>query len=86
MSSSGLIVLFSGPNLNLLGEREPAIYGPETLADHVATATGTATKLGFELEHFQTNHEGELVEAVQGARGRAVAIIINAGALTHTSW
>ena len=86
MSSSGLIVLLSGPNLNLLGEREPAIYGPETLADHVATATGTATKLGFELEHFQTNHEGELVEAVQGARGRAVAIIINAGALTHTSW
>jgi 3-dehydroquinate dehydratase-2 len=86
MSSSGLIVLFSGPNLNMLGDREPAIYGPETLADHVATATGTATKLGFELEHFQTNHEGELVEAVQGARGRAVAIIINAGALTHTSW
>jgi 3-dehydroquinate dehydratase-2 len=86
MSSSGLIVLLSGPNLNLLGEREPAIYGPETLADHVATATGTATKLGFELEHFQTNHEGELVEAVQGARRRAVAIIINAGALTHTSW
>jgi len=86
MSSSGLIVLLSGPNLNLLGEREPAIYGPETLADHVATATGTATKLGFELEHFQTNHEGELVEVVQGARGRAVAIIINAGALTHTSW
>jgi 3-dehydroquinate dehydratase-2 len=86
MSSSGLIVLLSGPNLNLLGEREPAIYGPETLADHVATATGTATKLGFELEHFQTNHEGELVEAVQGARGRAVAVIINAGALTHTSW
>jgi 3-dehydroquinate dehydratase-2 len=86
MSSSGLIVLLSGPNLNLLGEREPAIYGPETLADHVATATGTAAELGLELEHFQTNHEGELVEAVQGARGRAVAIIINAGALTHTSW
>jgi 3-dehydroquinate dehydratase-2 len=86
MSSSGLIVLLSGPNLNMLGDREPAIYGPETLADHVATATGTAAELGFELEHFQTNHEGGLVEAVQGARGRAVAIIINAGALTHTSW
>jgi 3-dehydroquinate dehydratase-2 len=86
MSSSGLIVLLSGPNLNMLGDREPAIYGPETLADHVATATGTATGLGLELEHFQTNHEGGLVEAVQGARGRAVAIIINAGALTHTSW
>jgi 3-dehydroquinate dehydratase-2 len=86
MSSSGLIVLLSGPNLNLLGDREPAIYGPETLADHVASATRTATELGLELEHFQTNHEGGLVEAVQGARGRAVAIIINAGALTHTSW
>jgi 3-dehydroquinate dehydratase-2 len=86
MSSSGLIVLLSGPNLNMLGDREPAIYGPETLADHVATATGTAAELGFELEHFQTNHEGGLVEAVQGARRRAVAIIINAGALTHTSW
>jgi 3-dehydroquinate dehydratase-2 len=86
MSSSGLIVLLSGPNLNMLGDREPAIYGPETLADHVATAIGTAAELGFELEHFQTNHEGGLVEAVQGARGRAVAIIINAGALTHTSW
>jgi 3-dehydroquinate dehydratase-2 len=86
MSSSGLIVLLSGPNLNLLGDREPAIYGPETMADHVATANAAAIKLGFELEHFQTNHEGELVEAVQGARGRAVAIIINAGALTHTSW
>ncbi len=86
MSSSGLIVLLSGPNLNMLGDREPAIYGPETLADHVATATGTAAELGFELEHFQTNHEGGLVEAVQGARRRAVAIIINAGALTHSSW
>ena len=86
MSSSGLIVLLSGPNLNMLGDREPAIYGPETLDDHVATAAGTAAELGFELEHFQTNHEGGLVEAVQGARGRAVAIIINAGALTHTSW
>jgi 3-dehydroquinate dehydratase-2 len=86
MSKSGLIVLLSGPNLNLLGEREPAVYGPETLADHVATATRSAAGLGLDLEHFQTNHEGELVEAVHGARGRAAAIIINAGALTHTSW
>jgi 3-dehydroquinate dehydratase II len=86
MSQPGLVVLLSGPNLNLLGDREPAVYGPETLADHVATATRAAEKLGLAIEHFQTNHEGELVEAVQGARGRAVAIIINAGALTHTSW
>ena len=86
MSSSGLVVLLSGPNLNLLGDREPDVYGPETLADHVATATKAAAGLGLDLEHLQTNHEGELVEAVQAARGRAVAIIVNAGALSHTSW
>jgi 3-dehydroquinate dehydratase-2 len=86
VSNSGLIVLLSGPNLNLLGDREPDVYGPETLADHVATATQAAAGLGLDLEHLQTNHEGELVEAVQGARGRAVAIIVNAGALSHTSW
>jgi 3-dehydroquinate dehydratase-2 len=86
MSQPGLVVLLSGPNLNLLGDREPAVYGPETLADHVASATRAAEELGLAIEHLQTNHEGELVEAVQGARGRAVAIIINAGALTHTSW
>jgi 3-dehydroquinate dehydratase-2 len=86
MSQSGLIVLLSGPNLNLLGDREPAVYGPETLADHVAAATRSAAGLGLDLEHLQTNHEGELVEAVHRARGRAAAIIINAGALTHTSW
>lgn len=86
MTGSHLILLLSGPNLNLLGEREPAIYGSATLADHVATATATATELGYALEHVQTNHEGALVEAVQGARGRAVAIVVNAGALSHTSW
>ncbi|HEX3460753.1 MAG TPA: type II 3-dehydroquinate dehydratase [Acidimicrobiales bacterium] len=86
MSQPGLVVLLSGPNLNMLGDREPAVYGPETLSDHVATATRAAEELGLAIEHLQTNHEGELVEAVQGARGRAVAIIVNAGALTHTSW
>ncbi|HWD50944.1 MAG TPA: type II 3-dehydroquinate dehydratase [Acidimicrobiales bacterium] len=86
MSNSGLIVLLSGPNLDLLGDREPDIYGPETLADHVATATKAAVGFGLDVEHLQTNHEGELVEAVHGARGRAAAIIVNAGALSHTSW
>jgi 3-dehydroquinate dehydratase-2 len=86
MSNSGLIVLLSGPNLDLLGDREPEIYGPETLADHVATATKAAAGFGLDIEHLQTNHEGELVEAVHGARGRAAAIIVNAGALSHTSW
>ena len=82
----GLIVLLSGPNLNLLGEREPAVYGTATLGDHVAAATAAARELGYGLEHHQSNHEGDLVELVHGARGRAAAIIVNAGALTHTSW
>jgi 3-dehydroquinate dehydratase-2 len=86
MSAQGLIVLLSGPNLDLLGAREPAIYGTGTLEDHVAVATRAASGLGYSLEHLQTNHEGDLVEAVHAARGRAVAIIVNAGALSHTSW
>jgi 3-dehydroquinate dehydratase-2 len=81
-----LVVLLSGPNLNLLGEREPAIYGTEALADHVARAEATADRHGLTLEHLQSNHEGELIDAVHGARGRADALIINAGALSHTSW
>lgn len=81
-----LVVLLSGPNLNLLGEREPAVYGKETLADHVARAEATAARHGLTLEHTQTNYEGELIEAVHAARGRAAALVINAGALSHTSW
>lgn len=81
-----LVVLLSGPNLNLLGEREPDVYGTETLADHVARAEKTAGHHGLELEHLQSNHEGDLVEAVHHARGRADALVINAGALSHTSW
>jgi 3-dehydroquinate dehydratase-2 len=86
MSDGGLIVLLSGPNLDLLGDREPEVYGREKLDDHVAVARQEATRLGYELEHTQTNHEGDLVEAVHGARGRAVALVVNAGALSHTSW
>src|ERR1700722_3763865 len=81
-----LVVLLSGPNLDLLGEREPAIYGTETLVAHVARAELAAAQRGLTLEHFQTNHEGELIDAVHGARGRAAALVINAGALSHTSW
>lgn len=80
------VLLLSGPNLNLLGIREPDIYGAGTLEDHVATATTAASDLGLELEHMQSNHEGGLVEAVHGARGRVDAIIVNAAALTHYSW
>jgi 3-dehydroquinate dehydratase-2 len=66
-----LVVLLSGPNLNLLGEREPAIYGTQTLADHVARAEATAARHGLTIEHLQSNYEGALVEAVHAARGRA---------------
>ena len=80
------ILLLSGPNLNLLGIREPDVYGPATLDDHVARATSAAMAHGLELEHLQSNHEGDLVGAVHGARGRAAAIIVNAAALTHYAW
>jgi 3-dehydroquinate dehydratase-2 len=80
------ILLLSGPNLNLLGEREPEIYGSATLDDHVAVAVAEAARHGLDLEHLQSNHEGELVEAVHGARGRCAAIVINPGAFTHYAW
>jgi 3-dehydroquinate dehydratase II len=80
------VLLLSGPNLNMLGEREPAIYGTATLADHVAAAAAAADQFGLVVEHHQSQHEGDLVELIQGARGRAAAIIINPGALTHYAW
>ena len=80
------ILLLSGPNLNLLGDREPEIYGTTTLADLVELATKTAADHGYELEHVQSNHEGDLVDAIHGARGRCAAIVINAGAFTHYSF
>jgi 3-dehydroquinate dehydratase-2 len=80
------ILLLHGPNLNLLGEREPEIYGSATLDDHVATARAAAEAAGFELEHLQSNHEGELVDAIHAARGRCAAIVINPGAFTHYAW
>ena len=86
MTDRPLVLLLSGPNLNLLGEREPEIYGTATLADHVAAATAAAEGVGLRLEHLQSNSEATLVDAVQGARGRAAAIVINAGALTHYGW
>ncbi len=89
MSSQGdrpVVLLLSGPNLNLLGEREPDVYGSATLTDHVAVARGQAEVHGLDLEHLQSNHEGELVEAVHAARGRCAAIVINPGAFTHYAW
>jgi 3-dehydroquinate dehydratase-2 len=81
-----IVLLISGPNLNLLGQREPHIYGTETLDDHVATCRAEAERHGLTLEHLQSNHEGQIVDAIQGARGRAAAIIINAGAFSHYAW
>jgi 3-dehydroquinate dehydratase-2 len=80
------ILVLSGPNLNLLGEREPAIYGPATLDDLVGDVRAVTSAAGHNVEHLQSNHEGDLVDAVQGARGRCAAIIVNAGALTHYSY
>jgi len=80
------ILLLSGPNLDLLGTRQPEIYGSETLDDHVATATAAAEAGGYRLAHLQSNREGELVDAIGAARGAYDAIVINAGAFTHYSW
>ncbi|MFN2608365.1 MAG: type II 3-dehydroquinate dehydratase [Acidimicrobiales bacterium] len=81
-----LVLLLSGPNLAVLGERQPEVYGSKTLADHVATASRAADAHGLALEHLQSDHEGVLVEAVHGARSRAAAIVVNAAALTHYGW
>ena len=81
-----IILLLHGANLNLLGEREPEVYGTSSLADYVAATTAAARALGHTVESFQSNHEGELIDAIHGARGRAAAIIINPGAFTHYAW
>ena len=80
------ILLLSGPNLNLLGEREPEHYGTTTLAELVALASETAAKLGHDVEHLQSNHEGALIDAIHGARGRCDAIVINGGAFSHYAY
>ncbi len=84
--ASPVVLLLSGPNLNLLGSREPDVYGTATLADHEATARGVAEAHGLVLEHVQSNHEGDLIDAIHGARGRCAAIVINPGAFTHYAW
>ncbi len=81
-----IIVLLSGPNLQLFGERQTPVYGTETLAQRVERARVTADRLGYVLEHIQSDSEADLVAAVHAARRRAVAIVVNAGALTHYGW
>jgi len=79
------LLLVNGPNLNLLGTREPEIYGEETLEDVEALVSRIASDFGFEVRAIQSNHEGELIDAIHAAREDCTAIIINPGAFTHTS-
>lgn len=79
------ILVINGPNLNLLGIREPAIYGSGTYDDLCALIRSEADALGAAVEFFQSNHEGALVDAIQSAYGRMDGIVINPGAYTHTS-
>ena len=79
------VVVLNGPNLNLLGEREPEVYGRETLADVEALCAKAAAEAGLALDFRQSNHEGVLVDAIHEVRSSAAGIVINAGALTHTS-
>ena len=79
------ILVINGPNLNMLGIREPDHYGKETYADLLTKIRSHCETKGVEVELFQSNHEGALVDAIQGAYGNADGIVINPGAYTHTS-
>ncbi len=80
------LLLINGPNLNLLGSREPEVYGATTLAEIEQAAAAQAQGMGAKLVHFQSNHEGELIDRIHAARGEGVdAIVINPGGFTHTS-
>ncbi len=80
------VLLLSGPNLSLTGQRQPEIYGTETLEEIVDHARKAAADSGWQLEHVGAESEGPLLEAIHAARGRADAIVINPGALTHYAW
>ncbi len=86
MTQRRVLLLLSGPNLQLFGQREPEIYGPETLPARVQRASAAAARLGFDLEHTQSDSESELVAAVHRARHRVSGIVVNAGALSHYGW
>lgn len=80
------VLVLHGPNLNLLGQREPDVYGRQTLADINASLVSLADDLGAEVDAFQSNHEGDLIDRIHAARGEGFSgIIINPGGLTHTS-
>ena len=86
MARENKILLLNGPNLNLLGSREPEIYGTATLEDHIAVASQAAVAAGFTLDAFQSNSASELVNKIHDARSKYSAIMINPGAFTHYAW
>lgn len=79
------ILVINGPNINMLGIREPGIYGKNTFADLLTLLEDTAKELGIEVEQYQSNHEGDLVDKIQWAYGKVDGIVINPAAYTHTS-
>ncbi len=79
------ILIVNGPNLNLLGTREPEVYGRSSLEDIEALCRARATELDIDVEFFQSNHEGDLVDAIQSANGKHQGMVLNAAAYTHTS-
>jgi len=85
-SNSQIVLVLSGPNLNLLGQRQPDIYGTDSLKDHMRRVEETAAQLGLQIETVSAQGVAEIVEAIHSARGRCAAIIINPGALTHFAW
>ncbi len=86
MARENKILLLNGPNLNLLGSREPEIYGTAALEDHIAAASQAAVAAGLTLDAFQSNSASELVNKIHDARSKYSAIIINPGAFTHYAW
>lgn len=85
MTAERRLLLVNGPNLNLLGTREPTIYGSATLADVERITADAAAEAGFAIRAIQSNHEGVLIDAIHAARGDCVGVVINPGGLTHTS-
>ena len=79
------ILVLNGPNINMLGIREPSVYGKQTFADLLALLSDTAKETGIEIDQYQSNHEGDLVDKIQAAYGNYDAIVINPAAYTHTS-
>ncbi len=80
------ILVINGPNLNMLGRRDTSLYGTDTLDDIERRIGDRAEALGIDVEFFQSNHEGELVDAIHAARGRCAGIVVNPGAFTHYAW